>query len=155
MGSCALGRDEEPIVSAGVSVAAAHDSESERLCGPSPALPHISDPVRGVFRSAARREDRVRHLWRTGRALVLLAVAEISNSLSVGVVDRAAELRTTVSVSDEHGESAAVRNHLPDRRDSPVFQTEILAAAAARARFYLDLRPVRPARDGADFLGHR
>src|SRR5215467_11318957 len=155
MGTCALGRDQEPIVSARVSVAATHDSEFERLCGPSPVVPHISDPICSVFRSATGREDRVRNLWWTGRALVLLAPAEVSNSLPVGVVDRVAVLRAAVSVSDEHDQGAAVCDHLPDPRDSLVFQTQILAAAAARARFYLDLRPFCPACDGDDFVGHR
>src|SRR5215510_8658060 len=155
MGARALGGNEEQNISAGVSVATTHHAESKRLCGPSPVVPHISDPVRGVFRSKAGREDRVCNLWWTGRALVLLAVDEVSNSLPVGVVDRVAFLRAAVSVSDEHGQSAAVRDHLPDHRDSSVFQTKILAIAASRARFYLDLRSFRPSRDGNDFLGHR
>src|SRR6185503_3732786 len=150
----ALGRDKEQNVSARVSLAAAHHAGSKRLCRPSPVVPHISDPVCGDFRWTARSEDRVGSLWRTGSALMLLAFAEISNSLSARVVDRGVGLRAAVSVSDEHGQSAAVRDHLPRRRNPPVFQTKILATAAPRAYFYLDVRPVCRACDGDDFLGH-
>src|ERR1043166_6003122 len=153
MGTRALGRHQEPVVSAGISVAATHVSECERLCGPPPFVPHFSDSVRGVFRSAARREDRVRDFWWTGSAVVLLAVIEVSDSLPAGMVDRVAGVRAAVSVSNEHGESATFRDHLPDPRDSPVFQTQILAALSARSRFYLDVRPVRFARAGYGFLG--
>src|SRR5262249_46477037 len=138
MGTRALGRNQEPIVSARVSLAPTLDAECERLCEPSSAVPHISDSICRVFRSAAWCEDRVRNFWWTGAALVLLVVAEVSNSLPTGVVDRVARVCAAVSVSDEHGQGAAVRDHLSDPRDSPVFQTQILAAAAARARFYLD-----------------
>src|ERR1043165_9810608 len=114
MGSCAVGRNEEQNVSARVSMAATHDAESERLRGPAPVVPHLSDSVCSVFRSTGGREDRVRNLWWTGGTLVLLALDEVSNSLPAGVVDRVAGLCAAVSVSDEHGQSAAVRDHLPD-----------------------------------------
>src|ERR1041384_8777635 len=133
MDTRALGGNKAQNISAGVSVVAAHYFEFERLCGPSLVVPHLSNSLRGVFRSAAGREDRVGDFRRTGSALVLLAVDEVSHSLSTRVVDCVAHVRGTVFVSDEHGEGAAVRDHLPDHRDSPVFQTEILAVAAGRA----------------------
>ncbi len=153
MDARALGRHKEQNFSARVSVAATYDTESKRLCGPSPVVPHISDALRGDFRRTARSEDRVGSLWRTRCAFVLLAFAEVSNTLSARVVDRGAGLRAAVSVSDEHGQGAAVRDHVPGRRDPPVFQTKILATAAPRTHFYLDVRPLCTARDGDGFLG--
>src|SRR5215213_2957376 len=153
MDARALGRHKEQDFSTGVSVAATHDTESKRLCGPSPVVPHISNPVCGGFRSTTWSEDRIGNLWRTRSALVLLAFTQASDSLSPRVVNRGAGVRAAVFVSDEHGESAAVRHHLPRNRDSPVFQTKILAIAAPRAHLHLDLRPFCTARDGNGFLG--
>src|SRR5919205_2920688 len=121
MVACALGRDEEQNVSTRVSLAAAHHTGFKRLCGPSPVVLHISDSFCSGFRWTARSEDRVGTLWRAGGGLVLLALAQISDSFSARVVDRGAGLRAAVSVSDEHGQSAAVRDHLPRHRDPPVF----------------------------------
>src|ERR1051325_12072628 len=93
-------------------MAATHHPEFKRLCGPSPAVPHFSDPFCGVFGSAAGREDRVGNFRRARSALVLLAPAEIPDSFPAGVVDRVAGLLAAIPVSDEHGQSAAVRDHL-------------------------------------------
>src|SRR6476661_7679880 len=98
MDACALGGNKEQNVSARVSLVAAHYLESKRLCGPSPVVPHFSDSFRGVFRSAPRREDWIGFLRRSGSAFVLLAVAEVSHSLSARVVDCSAGLRAAVSV---------------------------------------------------------
>src|SRR5215216_5402687 len=102
-------------------MAATHDAESERLRRPSPALPHSTDPLCGVFRSPAGRENRLGNLRRPGSAVMLLVVAQVSRALSAGLADRFAGLFRAFSVSDEHGQGAAARDCLPDRRDSPAF----------------------------------
>src|SRR6185503_3792297 len=48
MGPRALDVDEEQGISAGISLAATHNAESERLCRPSPAVSHLSDPLLGA-----------------------------------------------------------------------------------------------------------
>src|ERR1041384_389547 len=123
----ALGVDEEQSVSTGISMAATHDAESERLRRPSPAVPYLSDTVCSVFRSAFGREDRVGTLRQSRGALVLLAVAAASRPISVSLAGRFAGLFRAVSVSNEHGESATARDCLHDHRDSPVFSAEISA----------------------------
>src|SRR6185503_5491816 len=100
----ALGVDEKQSVSAGISMAATHDAESERLRRSSPALPYLSDTVCCVFRSAFGREDRVGILRQSRGALVLLAFTTASRAVSVALAGRFAGLFRTVSVSNEHGE---------------------------------------------------
>src|SRR5690349_2966888 len=129
----ALAIDEERAFSAAVSMAAAHDAQLERLCGPPSAFPHLSDSVCSVGGLSIGREDRVDAVRQYGSALVLLAAAAISRALRVYLADRAAGLFGAVFVSHEHGQSTAVRHSLPRHRDSPVFQTEILALAAPRS----------------------
>src|SRR5262245_17587506 len=114
MGPRALGGDKERNLCARISVATNHHTEVKRLCGSSPAVPHISDPMCGGFRSAAGRKDGLGDFWWTRRALMLLAIAEVPDSFPAGVVDRVAVLCAAVPVSDEHGQSAALRHHLPD-----------------------------------------
>src|SRR5436190_2882723 len=131
MGARTLGVDEKPFVCARVSVAAAHHAEFQRLCGPSSALPHHSDPFRHVFRSAIRRKDSFGVFWWSGGSFLLLAGPSLSHSLRARLVNRAAGMFRAVLVSHEHGQGATARRRLSRRRDSPVFPKEILAFAAA------------------------
>src|SRR5215218_9083314 len=139
MDADALGIDKERPFPSRFSVASTHNSQLKGLCGPSPAVPHIPDPVCRVSRSTAWRQDRVCILRWAGRAVVFLAVAALSRALRARLADRATRLFGAVFVSNEHGQGAAPRYRLRHNRDSPVLQEKILAIAAAGARLYLDL----------------
>src|ERR1041385_4881200 len=131
MGADALGVNQERAFPTALSLAAAPHAQFQRLCGPSSAVPHHSDSVRSVIRSKISREDCVGNFWKSGGAVVLLAAAALSRALRARLVDCAARLFGAVFVSHEHGEGAAICDHFPGCRDSPVFPAEILAAVAA------------------------
>src|SRR5215203_250118 len=150
----ALGIDEEREVSACISLAPSDYPESERLCGPPSAVPYISNSLCRVFRRSIGRKNSLSAVWKRGSPFLLLAAAPLSSSLRAHLVNRFAGVFGAVSVSHEHGQGAAVRDHLPDRRGSPVFQKKILALAAAGPDLYLDVRPVRAAHYGDGVLGH-
>src|SRR5215208_3424738 len=150
----ALGVDEEREVSACISLAPSDDPESERLCGPPSAVPYISNSLCRVFRRSIGRKNRLSAVWKRGSSFLLLAAAPVPGSLRSHLVDRPPGVFGAVSVSHEYGQGAAVRDHFPGRRGSPLFQKKILALAAAGPDLYLDLRPVRAAHYGAGVLGH-
>ncbi len=117
----ALGGNKEQNFPTAVSVASAHNAQFKRLCGSSSALPYISDSIRRCFRSASGRESIFGFLrWARGLFL-LLAAGSLSRPVRAPLVDGAARLFSSISVSDEHGQGPATRHRLPDRRDSPVF----------------------------------
>src|SRR5437868_3943634 len=118
MDADALGIDEARLVSARVSLVAADDAERKRLRGSSSALSHFSDSVRGVSQSTAGCENRLSSVWQPGRAFVLLVADSLSHAVRARVAARTARLFGAVFVSDEHGEGAAVRDHLSRNRDS-------------------------------------
>src|ERR1041385_7026067 len=152
MGAHSLVIDEAREFSARVSLVAADDAQLKRLRRSPSAFSHVSDPIRCVSRSAARSEDRVGGLWQSRGALLLLANNSFSHSLRARVVASPVGLFGAVSVSDEHGQGTALRDHLPRPRDLFFLSPEILAAVADRAVVHVDLRPVSAARDGGCVL---
>src|SRR5215213_976629 len=151
MDANALGIDQERAFPT-VSLASADNAQLERLCGPSPVVPHLSDPICCISGPTHGREDRIDDFRKPGGAFVLLAVAALSRAVPVRLVVCAARLLGAVFVSNEHGEGAAICDHLPRHRDSPVLHAEILAVAATGPRLYVDLRPVCALDHGDDFL---
>src|SRR4029079_91485 len=121
-------------------------------CGPSPAVPRLSNPICCISGPASRREDLGGALRKSGGAIVLLADTALSSAILGRLAVCAAGLLGAVFVSHEHGEGAAIRDHLSRHRDSPVFQAEILAVAAAGPRLYMDVRPVCDVDHGLGFL---
>src|ERR1041384_4917472 len=133
-------------------MASPHHAKSTGLCRPPPAVSHISDSVRSVFRSTPRGQDCFGVIRRVGSLLVLLAADPLSRALRARVAHRPAPVFGAVSLPNEHGQGAALCDCLPRDRDSPVFQKEILAVTAARTCLHLDLRHVRASRYGGGVL---
>src|SRR6185436_11418069 len=138
----AVGVAQKQDVPAVVSVASTHDAKSKRLCGSSPAVPHLSNSICRSIRPEIGRKNFSRTLRGPRRLRVLLAAGPLSSSLCAGLADSFTCVVRAVPVSDKHGESAAVCHHLSDRGDPLLLQAEILAVAAAGAGLHLDLRPV-------------
>src|SRR5688572_25090402 len=118
----ALGGNQERRIPAGVSLASAHNAEPESLCGSSSAVPHLSNSICRFSRSAVGCKSIVSPLRWFGSFFLLLAARALSRSLRTCLVNCVAGVFGSISLSNEHGQSAAARDCLPDHCNSPVFQ---------------------------------
>ena len=96
------------------------------------------------------------HLREPGGLFLLLAAGSLSNSLFADLAAGVARLFGAVSLPAQHGQGAAVRDHLSDHRHSFAVHEKILAAASARFHLRPDLRHVCVADPGGLYLdsGH-
>src|SRR6266446_5180369 len=112
MGAPALGKHAREAFPTRLYLAAADDAESPRLRRSPPAVSHHSDSVHVVSRFADGGEGSRGCFRQPGRPFLLLAGVALRNSLPADLVAGAARLLGALSLSDEHAEAAAFRNHL-------------------------------------------
>src|SRR5229473_2562831 len=112
MGAPALGKHAREAFPTRLYLAAADDAESPRLRRSPPAVSHHPDSVHVVSRFADGSEGGRGRLRQPGRSLLLLADRALRNSLPADLVTGATRLLGALSLSDEHDEGAALRDHL-------------------------------------------
>src|ERR1043166_2195097 len=138
----AVGEFAESQVSANVHLAATDYACSAELRRSSPAVSLFPDTLHVVWRPSTGSEDLGHHLCKPGVVFLLLVHGSPSHSLLAARPAGIARVFGAISLPAQHGQGAALRDHLPNHRHSFLVSKEILAAAAVEFCIYSDLRHV-------------